>query len=142
METNNTQHGKSLRVIRNVYLYLVAMIGLITFIMGSVGIINNVFQGYIFKVDEYSYYEPYGMKGDYCSQPDRNEKAEIISTPTAEEIEACRNEQQKQRENARVNNINRQFSIALAQLGVGLPVWLFHWAIIQREYRRKEEDNK
>lgn len=146
MEQSKTHLG-SFRVIRNVYLYMVAVIGLITLIIGSVGLINNVLQNYIFQVDDYSYYyEPYPVKGgDYCSQayPDPTDTTgKTMITPTSDEIEQCREQQKVQSERARKSNIGREFSIALAQILVGLPVWLFHWGIIQKEYKRKKGEEE
>jgi hypothetical protein len=47
---------------------------------------------------------------------------------------------EKQNEQMSRNQIGMDFSIAFAQLIVGLPVWLFHWNIIQKENRKKEEE--
>jgi hypothetical protein len=146
MEHDNktSTHKKSLRVIRNVYLYLVSMIGLIVFIFGAVGIINNVFQNYIFRVDYDYYSDPFPQTGtcymQYVDPTDREGKRFI--TPTPEQSAACEAKQEQQKEQNRRNRIGQEFSIAIAQMAVGLPIWLFHWGIIQKEYRRKEEEDK
>lgn len=134
--------AKSIRIIRNVYLYLVALIGLVTFVFGSIGIINNVLQNYVFQVDDY-YYEVYPVRGDMCTQsyPDPTDEAgKTMIAPTEEEITVCREQTELQREKNRESNVGREFSISIAQILVGLPIWLFHWAIIMREYRKKRED--
>jgi len=139
-----TQHkGKALRVIRNVYLYLVTLIGLVTFIFGSVGIINNVLQHYVFQVDQSDIYAmpiyP-GFKGQ-CAQPyadptDREMKRMI--TPTTQEVEECGKAEKEQNERVNRANLGREFSISLAQIAIGLPIWLFHWGIIQKDYKKRE----
>lgn len=148
-QPNNQQKpkGGALRIIRNVYLYLVALIGLITFIFGSVGIINNVLQHFVFQVDQVDFYSPAiypGMKGQ-CAQPyvdptDKEGKRMIV--PTTQEVDDCRKAETEQ--NKRINNANfaREISIALAQIVIGLPIWLFHWNVIQKEYRKREEDHE
>jgi len=143
-ETEKPEHKKSMRIIRNVYLYLVAIIGLITFIFGAVGMINNVFQNYVFRVDYDYYSDPmasragYGCSAPYVDATDLSGKKMI--QPTSQDVAKCEESQEKQREQNRNNRIGSEFSIAIAQLGVGLPIWLFHWGIIQKEYRKKDEE--
>ena len=142
---NQSSHKKSLRVIRNVYLYLVAMIGLVVFIFGAVGIINNVFQNYIFRVDYDNYTQPfpYGAGTCYSQYVDPTDKeGKRLITPTPAESADCETKQAQQKEQNRINRIGTDFSISIAQIVVGLPIWLFHWAIIQKEYKRKEEEGK
>jgi hypothetical protein len=148
MEKKNGHKGKgALRIIRNVYLYLVTLIGLITFIFGSVGIINNVLQRYVFQIDQADYYSVaiYPGMRDQCSQSyvdPTDKEGKMMIAPTTQEIEQCRVAEKEQ--NKRINNANfaREISISLAQIAIGLPIWLFHWGIIQKEYRRKEEGNE
>ncbi len=144
---NKKQTAKSFRVIRNVYLYLVAMIGLITLIFGAVGLIDNVMKNYVFQVDDTFYYDPYsfGGKGGACYQgyadPTDPTGMKMIM-PSEAEIADCEVKMEKQREQSRRNEMGRQFSIAIAQIAVGLPIWLFHWGVIQKEYRRKKEEKE
>ncbi len=141
------QHGKSYQVIRNIYLYMVAVIGLITFIFGAVGIINNLLQNYVFHVNDYAYAPvPYPGRFDSCAQPypappdftDIKMDVKRTVTPTKTEIETCQKEQQKINEQNRWNNIGRELSVSIAQIAIGLPLWLFHWGIIQREHKRRQ----
>lgn len=141
------QTAKSFRVIRNVYLYLVAMIGLITLIFGAVGLIDNVMKNYVFQVDETFYYDPYSFagRGGVCNQQyvdPKDPSGTTMLAPTEAEIADCEVNMEKQREQTRRNEMGRQFSIAIAQIAVGLPIWLFHWGVIQKEYRRKKEDKE
>lgn len=136
-----------MRVIRNVYLYLVTLIGLVTFIFGSVGIINNVLQRYVFQIDQSDMYaQPIypGFKGQ-CAQPypdSADATGKRMITPTTQEVEACQKAEKEQ--NKRVNDANfgRELSISIAQIVIGLPIWLFHWGIIQRDYKRREEEHE
>jgi hypothetical protein len=66
-----------------------------------------------------------------------------LITPATQEIADCEKRQEQQNEQNSKNQIGEEFSISIAQLMVGLPVWLLHWGIIQKEYRkRKEEEEK
>lgn len=149
METTKPEKhkGGSMRVIRNVYMYLVTFVGLVTFIFGAVGIINNVLQHFVFQVDRDAYYSQGiypGMKGQ-CAQsyldPTDTEMKRMIA-PTAQEIETCQAAEKEM--NMRINNSNfgRELSISLAQILIGLPIWLYHWGVIQKEYRRKEDEHE
>jgi len=140
------QKPKAMRVIRNVYLYLVAMIGLITFIFGSVGIINNILQRYVFQVDQMNIYTPVAYPGfkDQCSSPypdPADPQGKLTLNPTTQEIADCRKAQDEQNKRANDSNYGRDLSISLAQIGIGLPIWLFHWGIIQKEYKKRDETN-
>jgi hypothetical protein len=141
-EEAKKKHTKSMRIIRNVYLYLVAMIGLIVFIIGCVSVIDNIFKNFVFKVDYNISYETYPRLGT-CYQPyvdltDKEGKKTI--NPTTQDTADCLQRQEEINEQSRRNQIGSDFSIAIAQLAVGLPVWLLHWGIIQKEYRRKKEE--
>ncbi len=145
--TTEEKRAKGNRIIRNIYLYLVALIGIITLVFGCVGIINNVLQNYVFHVNDYTYIEPAypGSRGGSCAQPytDPTDKTGTkLIQPTTQEIQDCKDSQQKQNDQNRQNNIGREFSIAIAQILIGLPLWLFHWNTIQVEYRRKHEEEE
>lgn len=142
MARTTTHHGgeKALRIIRNVYLYLVAMIGLIVFIIGSVGLTNNVIKNYIFGANEYRYISPFDTQCEQFYTKDPTSSLMLERTP--EEIAECERRIEEQNELNRRNDLAREFSINIAQIVIGLPVWLFHWGIIQREYRKKKSAKK
>ncbi len=130
--------GHALRIIRNVYLYLVAMIGLIVFVVGTVGLVNNVLENYVFQVDEDRYYAV-PLDGGVCSKyyvrPGSDEQMER----TDEEIAECEQQVEEQNRKNRENNIKRELASSISSIVVGLPLWLLHWGIIQTEYSRKKK---
>lgn len=131
--------GHALRVIRNVYLYLVAMIGLIVFVVGTVGLVNNVLENYVFQVDEDRYYA-LPLDGGVCSKfynPDPTSSQMLERTD--EEIAECEAQIEEQNQRNRDNNIKRELASSISSIVVGLPLWLLHWGIIQREYSRKKK---
>jgi len=150
MENKEPSKGKkAIRIIRNVYLYIVTMIGLITFIFGAIGVINLVLKDYVFQVNDYA--APYstpvypGMKaGGTCSQSyvdvtDTTGKRMI--TPTSQEVEECNKTLKQQQDQNFRNDVGRELAISIAQIAIGLPIWLFHWGIIQKEYRKRDDEN-
>jgi|GEM_PF-259689 len=146
-QTQQKPKGGSLRVIRNVYLYLVSIVGLVTFIFGSVGIINNVLQHYVFQVDSSSYYAApiYPGNRDQCNSayndPTDPENKRML-VPTTQETADCRAAQAVQDKKVNDSNFFRELSIAIAQIVIGLPLWLYHWAVIQKEYRKHEDNHE
>lgn len=126
------------RTIRNIYLYAVALIGLIIFAIGSIGIINIVFKNYVFKIEEYIY-EPVsrGMKSN-CAMlyPDPADiQGKHLIAPSEEEIRLCEEKTKAQQKTQQKNQLARDFSIAIAQIFIGFALWLVHWRIIQKEWR-------
>lgn len=145
MATALAKKGKSIKIIRHVYLYLVAMIGLITFVMGSVSIINTGLQRYVFQVDqlEVSYAPVYPGSYDQCSASypsPKNPTDKNLVAPTDKQISDCRKAQEEERKRSNEAQFGRQISLALAQIAIGLPIWLFHWRVIQQDNRKKEND--
>lgn len=139
--------GTAMRIIRNVYLYLVTVIGLITFIIGSVGVINNVLQRYVFHVEQSGMYASPVYPGfkDQCSSsyPDpADAQGKTMINPTTQEVADCRKAQDEQNKKIDDANFGRELSISLAQILIGLPVWLFHWGIIQKEYKKRDEEQQ
>jgi hypothetical protein len=137
------KHKKAAHIIRTVYLYLVSMIGLLVFIFGCVSTIDNLLKNFVFQVNYNLTYEAPYPRGGTCSQPyadPTDTTGKTMIAPTTQEVADCKVQMDKQNEQNRKNQIGMDFSVAFAQLIVGLPVWLFHWGIIQKENRRKEEE--
>ncbi|MEK7593134.1 MAG: hypothetical protein AAB464_00225 [Patescibacteria group bacterium] len=122
-------------LIRKIYLYLFALIGLVLITIGCVRLVGLGLKTYIFtKADVY--YE-YPMARPVKNPPAggapvEGEKAEELQQPTKEEIEEYQNEQ-------RTSNRQREAAESLAFIIVGLPLYLYHWKVIKKD---KKEENK
>ena len=151
--TNKQSSNRPLRIIRNVYLYLVSMIGLVVFVIGTVGLINNFLQNYVFQIDQYVYYR--GPLGYYeCSssslagtpivkpEPSATGESQPVREVTDEEIAECEAKYDAYNKKESANQTKREYSISIAQVAVGLPLWLLHWGIIQSEYKRRKKEEK
>lgn len=98
-------------IIRLVYLYLFAAVGLITVIVGTVKMVDLGLKTFVFpNVDKYEIYSTKPIDGQIVESP------EVI-------------QQRQERETKR--NRERELSGSLAMLMVGLPVYLYHWKTIQ-----------
>jgi len=102
--------------IRLIYLYLFSFVGLLTVVIGSVKLVDLGLKTLVFPMaDRYEYYAPKpvepGMEFD-----------EQEARATAER------EQQRSRQ--------RDLSNSLAMIAVGLPLYLYHWKMIQKENKK------
>ncbi|MDO8577507.1 MAG: hypothetical protein Q7R55_01410 [Candidatus Wildermuthbacteria bacterium] len=105
-------------LIRKIYLYLFALVGLIMITVGSARLVGLGLRIYVFP-DADRYYEypvprAVDLKEGETPQPDQKELAEF---------------QKKQTHSQR----QRELSESLAWIIVGLPLWLYHWSVIKRE---------
>jgi hypothetical protein len=134
---NNSQKPTALQFIRTIYLSIAAIIGLIMFVIGTAGAVRLVFNTYVFQVNDYEYYSPYDTT---CEQP------KVLSTDgkttiprTAEEIADCKKQLQENNQRTNDNQTKRDLAQSISLAIVGLPVWAFHWMVMQADWRRKKE---
>lgn len=141
---------KTYPLIRTIYLYLFALVGLALLISGAYQLVDLGLKTYIFtQADKEA---PLSPQPIYLKDPERTQ---------IEELKVCADkcqltEQQKQQIDNwlsdydrwqkeqkdfdyRTSSRQRQASNALAMIIVGLPVWLYHWSIIKKDQKRKEE---
>lgn len=101
------------------YLYLFSFIGLLVSVIGAIQIVDLGIKVYVFKgADRYDSYpvltrvDPFGKEVKLTEQ-------EIAEQKRIQETET-----QRQRQ--------RQASTALAMLVVGIPLYKYHWRMIQQ----------
>jgi len=118
-------------LIRKIYLYSFALIGLVLITIGCVRLVSLVLKTYVFtKADVY--YE-YLIARPLKVAIDEESKIEELQQPVKEEIEEYQNKQQ-------TANRQREAAESLAFIIVGLPLYLYHWRLIKKE-KDKEKDN-
>lgn len=101
--------------IRLTYLYLFAFVGLLTVVIGSVKLADLLMRMVVFKdADRYEYSVPALEEGPKFRQDEMRRNAI--------------REQNRARQ--------RELSNSLAMIVVGLPLYLYHWAIIRKENRK------
>jgi hypothetical protein len=116
--------------IRLLYLYLFSFVGLIVSVIGTIRLVDLGLKVYLFKdADKYEYASP------------------AIVSPEGVKVsteEAKKAEMEQKAINERESNRNRQREAAgaIAMLVVGLPLYKYHWGVIQKEnrdYKAKEK---
>lgn len=140
--------------IRTVYLYLFALVGLTLIIIGVVRMLTMALKIFVFreadKVESFQPAPPYPPYGAIESRPVTKEKG-IGEIVVKEKIELTDEEKTTlngwvieynnwQKEQAKINYVKarrqQEAANALAFIIVGLPLYMYHWAVIKRD--RKE----
>ncbi len=141
---------KKYPLIRKIYLYLFALIGLILLTIGSVRFLDMGLKTFIFtKADEeQQIYRTQPLPIDYQTK----EVKEIQDKKglTDEERNAIKQwikEYKTWKEKlSKFDYIaakrQRDASLNLSLIFVGLPLYLYHWAVIKRETKEEENDGK
>ncbi len=138
---------KKIPWIRTVYLYLMTTIGIVVFIIGAVTILNLLLKIFIFTQADADYYSKVGptpiILEREIGQAQAVKDCDELTEGDKEQISAWLvNYQEQQAEEAAIERKRaqreRDAARSLAMILVGLPVWLFHWRIIQRDRKREE----
>jgi len=140
-------------IIRTIYLYLFALVGLGMLVVGMSMIINLGLKAWIFtKADRTDNYmsapSPLYLVKETGSVKDLQLCADKCSL-TAEQKEQINNwladyEAWKKFEKNRDPNLyivqsrQRQAATAISLILVGMPLWLFHWGVIKNDNKEKE----
>lgn len=104
-------------LIRDIYLHLFALIGLVLLTIGFVRLINLTLKTYVFtKADVfYSYPTPMPIAPG----------EESLQFPSREEIEDYQNKE-------RTSKRQREAAESLAFIIAGLPLYFYHWSAIRK----------
>jgi hypothetical protein len=107
--------------IKKLYLYSATLIGLIIIVIGAFQLINLAFKAYIFKdSDRYQIaaplYEP--MTGKVYPEAQYNKMLE---------------EQQRNQDLEVLRSRKRQASTGIALLITGIPLYLYHWKLVNKK---------
>lgn len=116
-------------IIRKIYLYLFALIGLSLVSIGGVRLVGLGLKTYVFtKADVYyEYPAPRPLK---IASVIEGGAVEESQRPTQGELEEYQAKQQS-------TNRQREAAEALAFIIVGAPLYLYHWSVIKKD---KEEE--
>ena len=141
-------------LIRTIYLYLFTLIGLVLITIGSVNLINLGLKRFIFtKADQELNYNlrpplPVMIEGKTATEEDlisAMEKCQEKCDLTLEQKQQIASwlkdykiwQDQESKFDYLAQQRQREFSLALSLIIVGLPLYLYHWTIIKKE--TKEE---
>lgn len=145
---------KKYSIVRTLYLYLFSLVGLVMLTIGGVQLVDLALKTYVFPgSDIYEYYpdrafiptkdgmttiteEDFVQAMKNCTEAcelSNEERASLVAWlqdyETQREIQDAMPEKNAQRER------QRQASRALASIIVGMPIFFFHWRVIQQDHR-------
>ena len=144
---------KKQSLVRTIYLYIFALLGLVLLIIGGVNFVNMGLKAFIFTQADEEQRILYKQIPFPSSVPtiERLEK----EIETGEEV--CLSEEEKisiqswladynnwKESSLKIDPIivrrHRDASLNLSLILIGLPLYLYHWRIIKKETKDKEED--
>lgn len=140
-------------IIRTIYLYLFALVGLAMLVVGLSMIINLGLKTWIFtqadKMDNYNNQPmPLYLSSDIKVAQEVKvcaDKCELTQTQKEQvdswltNYEEWKNSEKNRDPNFyQKQNRQRQAATAISLILVGLPLWLFHWGVIKKDNKEKE----
>ncbi len=142
-------------LIRTIYLYLFALVGLGMFVVGASMLINLGLKTWIFtKADEEDIYlsrpSPVVIKDPELQTAEGlkvcSDKCQLTATQR-EQIDVWLSDYKNWQETEKNRDLNayvrrnreRQASTATSLILIGLPLWLFHWLTIKRDIKANKQ---
>lgn len=110
-------------IIKSIYLSVTSAIGLVVMIIGLIGASNLLLESFLFPVEDRYYF-------NRCEEP--NNKESDLSKEECLELEENRYEMQQR------SQFNRAISGSLSAISIGLPVWLFHFLLLLKDWKQKK----
>jgi len=141
-------------IIRAIYLYLFALVGLGMLVVGGSMIINLGLKAWVFtQADQQDKYNSQPIPVYLSSDTKTVQEIQICSDKC--ELTAVQKEQvnswlaeykkwEEQEKNSDPNiwvvrNRQRQAATALSLILIGLPLWLFHWSVIKKDNKKEDK---
>ncbi len=130
-------------LIRTIYLYIFALLGLVLITIGMVRFVNMGLKTFVFtKADEDQRYmyeppmPPYAVPAKI--EKVSNDTSTALTTTEQEEqrrwMAEYKNWQEKRSKiDYRIVRMHQDASFNIALILVGLPLYLYHWRVIQKE---------
>ncbi len=139
-------------LIRTIYLYLFAIVGLTLIVIAGVRFINMGLKAFVFtKADDQLRIDykqmsmaPVAIEKLNQIQSDANQGKQVtLSESEVQQIDQWLADYKNYQDTrAKIDPVTTQrqqdASINLAMIIVGLPLYLYHWGIIRRETRKQE----
>lgn len=137
-------------LVRAIYLYIFAILGLVLVIIGSVRLIDMGLKMFIFKGAEApeQFYNRYTCQSSVPISIEKMQSPQSLEGLSADEQATLKafleNYEKCQEEGAKIDYLSsrrqQEASSIIAMIVIGLPLYLYHWKIIKRETKRKEEE--
>ncbi len=111
--------------IRSAYLYIVSLVAIIVFIIGTSMVANLLIKHYVFGL-EYSWYQNPAEQCNFIME-NNDSKTKQADFNTCVDKETARMKEQAKYEFADT------MSTGIAMDLIAIPIFLFHWALIRKE---------
>ncbi len=131
MEKTKTPHS----IIRTIYMYLVCLVAIVTFFIGSISALNITIKYFVFDIKTMAYEpDPTVACQDPYRYPDKEKTdvGQLVTPLTEDEIKECIERVTAEQIFAGKKDTLNNLSWALAALLVSLPIWLYHWRFIRK----------
>lgn len=139
-------------VIRTIYLYLFALLGLALLTIGGVRFVDMGLKAFVFTKADQERLLLYQRPPSFYPAPE----IEKIQKETKGEKKTCLSEKERseidhwladyeewKKKKSEINPVaasrDRDASLNLALILIGLPLYLYHWRIIKREADKRED---
>ena len=126
-------------LIRTIYLYLFALIGLVLLVIGSVGFVNMGLKTWVFTKSDQDRYLYEGISEPYpIARLEKASEGNELSVDDKEAVKKIIEDYNERKErNAKIDGVqagrHRDAATNLALIIVGLPLYLYHWMVIRRD---------
>lgn len=123
-------------IIQTIYLYLFSLVGLVLIVIASVNLINLGLKTWVFKqADRPVVYPEYPMARMNLENPEKPlSMTEETQPQITDEQKAQYEKERMEYEKANTTRERqRDASIAIAMLLVGIPLFLYHWRKVQNQ---------
>lgn len=138
-------------IIRTVYLYLFALVGLTLLIIGSVRFLDMGLRAFIFtkaEEEQRQFYKtpPIVMSVEEIERLRKEgEKSEGLTASEKAQLDQLISDYKMWQENIeQIDPItarrHRDASINLSMILIGLPLYLYHWSAIKRETKKESQN--
>ena len=122
-------------IIRTIYMYLVCLVAIVTFFVGSISAINITIKYFVFDIKTLAYEQDPSVA---CQDPyrypqkEKTDNGQLVTPLTEDEIAACIERVTAEQLSAGKKDALNNLSWALAALLVALPIWMYHWRFIRK----------
>lgn len=120
--------------LRTVYMYLVALISVIVFIIGAVNLLNTALNTWVFPAGDYYWSDPVI---ECNSQLEISEAEGSISKFRWETMDECVEYYEERDAKQDRNDRNRDLAFGISMTVVSLPIWVLHMWFIKQDKKRK-----
>lgn len=122
-------------IVRTIYMYLVCLVAIVTFIIGSVNALNVTLKYFVFDLKTPRWEQPAELA---CKEQWKyplkttNDEGKFEEPLTEEEIDECIKETTIAQLAQGKKDALETLSWALAALLISIPIWAYHWRYIKK----------